>query len=128
MKEENSVSNIVEKEQPEKARSNKENNPANFANDKSLAKRAAKLQKRGRSVKTLAWDRLGYSLTNKHTNNIATHLDDLWKQGKHDLYFERYIALLKYFKPTVQAHAIKQETDITIKVISNDDKLLDKIG
>ena len=74
-----------------------------------------------------AWLRLGYKLTGKHTANIDRYMNDLWRAGERDKYVKIYLDLLPYLKPKLQAHAIRQQTEVSIKLIHPDEKLLDDI-
>ena len=79
------------------------------------------------NTKQTAWQTLGLKITGTMTGNIARYQAELWKAGKKDEYLENYLSLLSYFKPKLQANAIKQETEITIKLVHPDDDLMSKI-
>ena len=73
------------------------------------------------------WRKFGYRITGKYTKDIDRVMQTWLREGKYDKFMNAMINLLPYIKPKLQAHAIKQQTEVTIKLIHPDDQVMDKI-
>ena len=98
--------------------------------DSNTGSAAGKMTSRGPNkpvIKLSSWQKLALSVTGKQTTNVIRYQAELWRSGQKDKYFDNYMQMLSYIKPRLQATAIKQETEITIKLVHPDQDLMEKV-
>ena len=76
-----------------------------------------------KNIKSIQWERLGDYMTvsaSKRMRKLMEEMDD--KE-----FIDTYFKLVKYFKPQMLSSTVKQEGEINIAVVSEDEKLIDKV-
>ena len=84
------------------------------------ARLAGMKSKATNKLKKQQWATMQNMLVGPSTANIATYMQDLWKEGKRSEYASIYLQLLNYFKPKLGSQTIQSQSEIIVKVIQDD--------
>ena len=92
--------------------------PKGFVNKNTAKEAGAKSTRKGvRNKRTLEWEQLGEFITEAGAKRVMDYLGNIEDDKE---FFDRYERLLSYFKPKQASTNVKQEGDITIKIIDAD--------
>ncbi len=76
-----------------------------------------------KNARTHAWLKIGDFMINKG----AARMRKIMMDQEDEDFVKTYLAIIKYFKPAMQSSTVKQEGDINISVISDDETLIEKV-
>lgn len=76
-----------------------------------------------KNKKTIQWENLAVLMTGSGAERMRQLLDSMQDEE----FVDTYLKLLSYFKPKQQSNSIRQEGEINISIVSDDEQLMLKI-